>query len=353
MGIYYFSNQIYQLSYALPFYYQLGGTFIVNSISKYFRFKKHLSGLATFGEKTLFNTPSIIIKKNKDFTDLEGVILSFSNSFFNVDKEKCKTIFHEHGASDKRIGSNPNAKTKEKLLNFDYIFLMSPKNLIKINALNLQIPKGRLIKIYNQRFEVYKNNLENKKEILKKRKINPNRKTVLYAPTWRFGSGSLHKYFFYFAKEITKEYNLIVRPHFHESKYIIPYSIKAKLAGIKNLYFSNPSNISKYDTMMDFAISDILISDTSAVLYEYLVTKNPIIIVDVNYKKLVKMPKELDIMQNALIFKNGDDILRIIRKGFEQKELFEDKYGKMFANTFYLQNQNDVKNPITFIKDLL
>jgi len=353
MNIYYYANQIYQLSYAMPFYNQLGGTFIVNSISKYFRFKRHLGGLAAFSEKTLFNTPSIIVKKEKDFFDLKGVVLSFSNSFINVDKSKCKIIFHEHGASDKRFGSNPKANTKEKLLNFDYIFLMSPKNLIKINALNLQIPKEKLIKIYNQRFEVYKKNLRNKYGILKKRNINPNRKTVLYAPTWRFGSGSLHKYFFYFAKEITKKYNLIVRPHFHDSNYIIPYSIKAKLAGIKNLYFSNPSYISKYDTMIDFAISDILISDTSAVLYEYLVTKNPIIIVDVNYKKLVKMPKDLDIMQNALIFRKGEDILQIIEAGFNKKEYFKNRYTKMFTETFYLPDQEGIKNPISFVKDLL
>ena len=113
MYIYYYANQIYQLSYALPFYYQLGGTFIVNSTSKYYRFKRHLKGLARFGEKNLFNTPSIIIRKNADFTDIKGVILSFSNSFMNVDKTKCKIIFHEHGASDKRIGSNANAKTKK------------------------------------------------------------------------------------------------------------------------------------------------------------------------------------------------------------------------------------------------
>ncbi len=153
-NLYFFSNQIYQLSYALPFYNKLGGTFIVNSKSKYFRFKRHLCGLAKFGEKNLLNTPSIIIRENHDLSDLEGVILSFSNNFLKR-KKNTIAIFHEHGASDKRIGSNENAKTKEKLKNFDYIFLMSPKNLIKINALQIDIPKDKFIKIHNLRFYSY------------------------------------------------------------------------------------------------------------------------------------------------------------------------------------------------------
>ena len=58
-------------------------------------------------------------------------------------------------------------------------------------------------------------------------------------------------------------------------------------------------------------------------------------------------------MQNALIFNKDDFILKIIEKGFEQKELFKKKYNEMFANTFYLPGQPAVKNPISFIKDLL
>ena len=45
--------------------------------------------------------------------------------------------------------------------------------------------------------------------------------------------------------------------------------------------------------MNDFAISDLMISDTSSIIYEYLVTQKPIIIADNNYQKLHNMPADL------------------------------------------------------------
>ena len=357
--IYYYSNQTYQLSYALPFYKKIGGTFIVNSISKYFRLLKHLKGLAGFDEKNLLNTPSIIIRKNGQMQDIEGIILSFSNNWINRDPAKCIIIFHEHGASDKRIGSNLKSQPLKKLLNFDYIFLMSPKNQIKIetlaNELNGEISdsfKKKFVKIYNLRFAEYEKRKSDKAIILTEIGINNTKlRRVLYAPTWRFGNGTLRKYFHRFAKEITQEFNLIIRPHFHEAKLIPQYRLWAKFNNIKNIYFSNPSNLSKNDTFRDFIASDILLSDTSAVLYEYLITGNPIVIVNSNYKKQVEMPDEMDIMKNSVIFNETDNINNIITQTLREQK-FSKNYDKMFANCFFTPSQVNVINAISFLKEI-
>ncbi|MCK4956312.1 MAG: CDP-glycerol glycerophosphotransferase family protein [Candidatus Cloacimonetes bacterium] len=352
MAIYYYANQVYQLSYALPFYNKIGGKFIVNSISKYWRFKKHLQSLAAYNENTFLKTPSIIIRKNGQMQDLEGIILSFSNDWIYRNPKKCKIIFHEHGASDKHIGSNSKAKTVEKLKNFDYIFLMSPKNLIKLNALNANLDENNFVKIYNMRFANYDSMVPERAKILTNLKIkDPTKKIVLYAPTWRFGNGTLRKYFHRFAKEITQEYNLIVRPHFHEAKLIPQYRIWAKLHNIKNLYFSNPSNLAKHDTMTDFVASDILLSDTSAVLYEYLVSQKPIIIINPNYDKRVEMPAEMDIMKNSVIFNETDNINQVIAQTLKEQK-YSKNYNKMFADCFYVPSQTDVKNAISFLKEI-
>jgi len=360
MRLYYFSNQIYQLSYAIPFYNKLGGTFIVNSISKYWRFKKHLQGLASHNEKTFLKTPPIIIRKNGLMQDIEGVILSFSNDWIYRNPKKCRIIFHEHGASDKRIGSNANSKSLEKLINFDYIFLMSPKNQIKIedlakkvNSEKLNILKNKFVKIYNLRFVEYLETKSDKKNILSEIGIKDNkRKTVLYAPTWRFGKGTLRKYFHRFAKEITQEYNLIIRPHFHEAKLIPQYILWALMHNIKNIYFSNPSNIKENDTFSDFIASDILLSDTSAVLYEYLITENPIIIINPNYDKHIKMPDNLNIMKNAVLFNEQNNINKLIETSLLEKQ-FSRNYHKMYSDCFYTPDKSDVINPIIFVKNLL
>jgi len=360
LNIYYYSNQTYQLSYALPFYRKIGGTFIVNSISKYFRLLKHLKGLAVFDENNLLNTPSIIIRKKGQMQDIEGIILSFSNNWIDRDPAKCKIIFHEHGASDKRIGSNLESQPFKKLINFDYIFLMSPKNQIKIEALvkkvnekNSDLLKNKFVKIYNLRFTDYVIQKADKSIILAEKGIRDSqKKTVLYAPTWRFGNGTLRKYFHRFAKEITKEFNLIIRPHYHEAKLIPQYKLWAKLQNIKNIYFSNPSNLCKNDTFRDFIASDILLSDTSAVLYEYLITGNPIIIVNPNYHKQVEMPDKLNIMRNAVLFNEQDSINKLITTTLQQKQ-FSRNYHKMYSECFYTPDNSDVTDSLKFIKNLL
>ena len=360
MNIYYFANQIYQLSYAMPFYRILGGTIIVNSHSKYLKTYIHLKGMAEFNENTLLKTPKIIVRKNGEMTDLSGIILSFSNYWINRDPKICTIIFHEHGASDKRIGSNLKSQPLEKLKNFDYIFLMSPKNEIKIKALansfNYSNPTDILrkcVKIHNLRFAEYLKKKELKPQILKNMGIkNCNRKTVLYAPTWRFGNGTLHKYFHRFAKEITKEYNLIIRPHFHDTKYIPIYKFWAMTHNIKNIYFSSPANLRKHDTFTDFIASDILLSDTSAVLYEYLITENPIIIIHPKYGKQVEMPDNLNIMKNSIIFNENDDICSLISKTLREKK-YSRKYHQMYEDCFYTPQQTNVIKAIEFIKNII
>ena len=359
MAMYYFANQIYQLSYALPFYRKLEGTFIVNSLSKYFKFQKHLKGLAEFNEKNLLKTPNIIIRKNGNMKDIEGVILSFSNYWITRNPDKCTIIFHEHGASDKRIGSNLKTQPLEKLKNFDYIFLMSPKNKIKIKALaksfndkNPEELSTKFVKMYNLRFTEYLEQKTNKQKILNDIGIKDlSRKTVLYAPTWRFGNGTLHKYFHRFAKEITQEYNLIIRPHFHEAKFIPQFKLWAILHNIKNIYFSNPANLKKNDTFKDFIASDILLSDTSAVLYEYLITENPIIVINPNYGKQIEMPDNLNIMKNSVLFNEQDNINNLIEKTLEEKK-FSCNYHQMYTNCFFMPEKKETINAIEFIKNL-
>ena len=359
MTIYYYANQLYQLSYALPFYKKLGGTIIVNSISKYFKFHNQLRDMAAFNEKTLLKTPKIIIRKNGNMQDLNGIILSFSNLWIKRDPTKCKIIFHEHGASDKRIGSNLKTKPLEKLKNFDYIFLMSPKNQIKIKALaesfgekKLSNIEDKFVKIHNLRFTEYLEQRGKKQSILNEIGIIDNsRKTVLYAPTWRFGSGTLRKYFHYFAKEITKEYNLIIRPHFHDAKLIPQYKLWAITHNIKNLYFSNPGNLKKHDTFTDFTASDILLSDTSAVLYEYLITENPIIIIHPNYGRQIEMPDNLNIMKSAVIFNEHDDINSLIATALKEKR-YSQNYYNMYSDCFFTLVEDEVVDAIDFLVKL-
>ncbi|NQT64876.1 MAG: CDP-glycerol glycerophosphotransferase family protein [FCB group bacterium] len=350
MKIYYYANQIYQLSYALPYYRRFGGCFIISSITKFVQFKKYLRNYNFHDEKVFLRTPEILLRNPKDLLDLTGALISFSNTMLSVNHDKCKLIFHEHGASDKRIGSNVTAKTKEKLQNFDYILLMGSKNRIKLEQLELDFSEGKYFEMGNLRFDDYPN-LKRNEEMDRLKISDQNRKNVLYAPTWRFGSGTLKKYFKPFAKQITRNYNLIVRPHFHESKYIPALCFWAKMHKIRNIYFSDAKDIIHADTYSLFKLSDILLSDTSAVLYEYLITGNPIIVVDDNYQKRVKIELKYDIMQKAEIFTEKMDICELIHNCLSYDD-HRKEYNVLLENSFYYTKSLVAKRAELFLKKL-
>ena len=75
--------------------------------------------------------------------------------------------------------------------------------------------------------------------------VDKSRKNILYAPTWKWGDGTLRRFGKKFCKEISRDYNLIIRPHFQDRSYIIKLKLWAKLNGLKHVYFSNPAKIIK------------------------------------------------------------------------------------------------------------
>lgn len=350
MNIYYLANQVYQFSYAKPIYNRIGGTFLVTNTKKFLRFKKHLKNGNAFPEiKTFRNTPAVIKRDIKNLYDFDGVILSQSNTRINCNRNRCITIFIGHGTGDKKYGGNPQI-----LESYNYHFLSGPKHLEKLRDVGVNIPDTDLIKIGNPRFDAYINGQIDREQCIENIGIvDRNRKNVLYAPTWKWGNGTLHKYVYHFCKELTREFNLIIRPHFFERQYIPIIKAWTKIQGIKHVYFSNPSDILNHDTLHDFAASDILISDTSSILYEYLITRKPVIIAQVDCDELHNMPESMDIRSVASIFDNspGSDILKIVRRNLEDQGQKE-KYQQLLHNCFYFNDGRCTDRAVAFINNL-
>jgi CDP-glycerol glycerophosphotransferase (TagB/SpsB family) len=292
--------------------------------------------------------PRFISRDRKHVDDLEGVILSVSNATINCDGQKCRRIFIGHGTGDKKYGSNPRI-----LEGYDYHFLSGPKHLEKLRDVGLDIPNEKLVEIGNLRFDDYVNGtIDREQELDRIGIVDRTRKNILYAPTWKWGNGTLHKYVHRFAREITKEHNLIVRPHHHDRIHIPRIRLWAKLNGIRHVYFSNPAEIVRSDTMQDFAVSDILISDTSSILYEYLITRNPIIVAKNEYGDLHHMPDGMNIMTAVSVYDGTQSILRMLEenlRGAASKE----KYERLLNNCFYFNDGESVTRAVSFIESLL
>ena len=348
-NIYFFANQVYQYGHAKPIYDQTGGTFIVNRYNRLLRFKYYLRNtVSDLSMRGSFGAPMVIKRNNTEPLDLRGIIISGSNSFINNDKSKSISIFIGHGAGDKKYGGSAN-----NLETYDYHFISGPKHLHKMKDLNINIPEEKLVKIGYPKFDDYQNNNISKNLYADLLGIkDKNRKNILYAPTWKWGDGTLKKYGKKFCKELNNDFNLIIRPHFHDRQRIIKLKAWAKYNGFNNIYFSNPAKIIKNNSMNDFALSDLMISDTSSIIYEYLVTRKPIIIANNNYDQLHNMPSELNILDITKKY-NGEknNICQMISDELEDSSSFE-KYKMLLNNCFYFNDGKSTKRAVEFINSL-
>jgi len=353
MNIYYFANSVYQFPYALPIYNRIGGTFVVRTKKKFYHFKRYLHGMARFGEKTFLKTPKVIIVPRNELYKLKGIILFLANSI-NPEHEykNAITIFHEHGTSDKQYGGGKSIAGK-KLMKYDYIFLSGPKNKERLKDSDLDIPEKKLIKIGGLRFDDYvMGNINRETEMERLGIKDRTRKNILYAPTWRFGNGTLRKYAFPFIKEITKKYNFIIRPHYHDRRYGSLVYYLSKLKGIRHLYFSRPANLIKHDTYFAFAVSDLMLSDVSSVIYEYLITRKSIIIVQNDFKQRHTMPDNMNVLKHVDIYDGKENIVNLIDKNLEHYYEKQRIYEMLLNNCFYATRGDCVANAVSFINTL-
>lgn len=340
MNIYYYANQVYQFANILPVFKQIGGQFYVKKRKKVIQFKYY------YRHRNFTRKASIKIQDIKNLPELNGVIISSSNTRIKPKLPNLKTIFIGHGTGDKKYGGNPDI-----LSSYDFIFVAGEKHVEKMKDVALEIPEEKLIKIGNCRFDEYINREIDRDHVMKKMRIKDTvRKNILYAPTWRFGNGTLKKYVRNFCTEITKKYNLIIRPHYHERRYIKPLKLWVKFNGINHVYFSNPAEVFKQDTMTDFAISDLMISDTSSILYEYLITGNPIIIANTDYDNLHKMPDKYNVQKISGHYDESKNILDLIDNSFEEHNRV--KYENLLQECFYFNDGKSTQRAIDFINKI-
>ena len=90
--LYYFANNIYQFSYALPIYDKLGGTFIVRDKKKLGRFKLYLRDRARLGGSNFWKTPPVKIVPRRDVNKLKGVVVYLSNSIISSQEYPNRSI---------------------------------------------------------------------------------------------------------------------------------------------------------------------------------------------------------------------------------------------------------------------
>lgn len=191
---------------------------------------------------------------------------------------------------------------------------------------------------------------ENKEElaarIKQKLKIPADKKTILYAPTWRddeyYGRGeykfALKLDLHMLKKELGKDYVVLLRTH-----YFIADSLD--VTGLEDFAY----NVSKYDDISElYLISDTLITDYSSVFFDYANLKRPILFYTYDLDKYRDQLRGfyMDIeseVPGPLLFTN-EEVVDAIRDIEDIKEEFKEKYDSFYERFCGLEDGHAAEN---------
>ncbi len=166
------------------------------------------------------------------------------------------------------------------------------------------------------------------------RKLNPSKKTIIYAPTWDDfeKSTSIYDVYQFVLENLPKKYNLIVKLHpylGHESIGQV-YHIIGKYEAQNDILF-----LREYPTIYPLlARSDIYLGDLSSIGYDFLAFNRPMFFF--NHLQREENDPSLFLHQCGTVIplQDGTNILSYIENGLANDALFEPKRKKIYQYAF-------------------
>lgn len=303
------------------------------------KYKKNFYGNILY----LFNC----IKQIYHINTSKIVILDYNNfvvSHFKKNEVKVIQVWHASGAI-KKFGND--IEREYPIKNYDYVISASSFwkdiysgafNVPRDNVLPLGIP--RTDSLFNKKkLEKYKKSMIEKYPQIK------NKKVILYAPTFRGDPINNPGY-----QKIDLKY---IKDRLGDD-YIIIYKLHPWLEEV-NVYDKNKDGIingNKESIRKLFTITDYLICDYSAVIFDFSILEKPIIffVPDLEeYKNDRGMYEEYEKIMPGPICKTEDDVLKSIKENcfnLEELKAFKNKY-------FDFKDGKSTERVVEFIKSLI
>ncbi len=341
MKVYYFAHMITQFAQIIPIRDRIGGKLIITHPF----YSQYLKALIKYG----LLSSKFIVKESNIPKRINGIFISqIPRIPFESEANDLIKIYIGHGVSDKKFSATLDVFRSSS---YDYYFLSGNKDLSRLEQIVDDITelKKRVIKIGLLRGDSILKPVDASK-LRKKYGILNDKKTVLYAPTWKFGGGTIRKCFYDFSKTIGREYNLIIRPHYFDHRLYKKHTDFIKTERLSDVkYITKPD----LDITELFHISDILIADNSSIDYEYLLTGKPIVRINIGREHYIQQKPEYDLNRIAFKYKpDSDNILDIIEKAFSEADSFRKKAKIMADSCFYYNDGRAVERACSIIKAL-
>lgn len=248
--------------------------------------------------------------------------------------KKKKTIYLNtwHGIAMKKIGNDCEGRKDYDFSKINY-FCVSSEYDKKVFASAFKTSEQNYFSCgmpRNDELFYSLNNPEYKKELLEKLNLPTNKKIILYAPTWRdsIDNGKTYKVdipvdFKKWEKELGKDYIVLFRAHVKTTEIM-----KVEF----NDFLRNYSNYECVNHLM--IVSDLLITDYSAISFDYSILEKPIFCYGYDYEQYVSerglyiTPKELF---TSGVIQTENELLNCI-KTLDYK--LESKNTKLIKNKF-------------------
>ena len=184
------------------------------------------------------------------------------------------------------------------------------------------------------------------RDIRKKLHIPLDKKTILYAPTWRddeyYGKGqykfTLQLDLTMLQKEVGDQYVILLRTH----QYIADAIDTTGLEGFAY-------NVSNYDDISElYLISDMCITDYSSVFFDYANLKRPILFYTYDIEKYKNQLRGFYIDMNTeipgpLLYTN-EEVVHAIKNIEQVNEDFKQRYEQFYQRFCHLDDGNASKN---------
>jgi len=370
-GIYYLARNASQFTSIAPLWQEIGGKFLTwqvekNRIAKIYPFRKWKTylfqktrNLNSFHRHMATLFPGCESGSVKHFylgpypSDLEKLICTSMWSVPPRSERSYVTFQFYHGVcSDKRFKVGRKRTELPPLYDYwDYWMLAGEKDKQKLlhscRESGIVLRPEQMVEIGHLRFDKIINHQYDRSALMKMAGIPDNgRKNILFAPTWKWGGGTLMSHYRLFCDAITQHYNLIIRPHTNDDKNIKIVKEYCLEKQVQNVYFIDNSIMNIIDNM---TFIDLMISDSSSVMYDFLIMDRPLII-NKTLSKDVFLPEDrFNIKRCGFEFNiEKDDILDTIEHSFTTDQ-FKSHIAEVRQNCFYHLDGRATERAANFI----